>query len=260
MPSDLSTAERAYLHVREKLLSGSYEPGTRLVTRAIAAEIGSSLNPVREALSRLASEGFVKHVPGSGTVAHAPTLQEIRDLYGVREALESYAASIAADRMSDDDIEQLSVIAKGWLDFATRLEARDEDRVLASERKEWISINERFARKLVQSAQNAQLTKTVEDQRLLSQIFQFHFSESLEITSTVARRIYDDHRVLVEALRKRDAAAAREQAAHLMRVGREFVLAQIETADDSFQAGEAAAAATQVGASDVSGDAPPDTP
>lgn len=254
MNSEQSTSERAYAHVREKLLSGSYAAGTRLVTRAIAAEIGSSLNPVREALSRLASEGFVRHVPGAGTVVHQPSLLDIRDLYGVREALESYAASQAAQLITEDELNALVTITEEWRSFAERMGGREDRKLLPEERPEWVSINERFAHTLLAASQNKQLQKTVEDQRLLTLIFQHHLKQKLEITAELAQRIYDDHVVLLRALRLRDPEASRRQAAYLMRVGCEFVLSSFTTRQDA----ELSGAADFAGESDAAdGELPP---
>ena len=59
-------AEKSYDYIREKLSRGELPPGKRLVNRTLADEIGVSVIPVREAIHRLATEGLVEHVPGSG--------------------------------------------------------------------------------------------------------------------------------------------------------------------------------------------------
>ena len=62
----MSLAEQAYRHIRSKLSNGTFVPGEQLVNRVLATEIGVSVIPVREAINRLATEGLVEHVPGSG--------------------------------------------------------------------------------------------------------------------------------------------------------------------------------------------------
>lgn len=59
-------AQRAYRHLRQKLLEGSVSPGSRLSYSSIGREIGVSATPVREAVGQLASEGFVELVPQLG--------------------------------------------------------------------------------------------------------------------------------------------------------------------------------------------------
>jgi len=56
----------AYQRIHAKVVSGELEPGSRLVNRTLSKELGVSTIPVREALRRLASEGFAEHIPGAG--------------------------------------------------------------------------------------------------------------------------------------------------------------------------------------------------
>ena len=106
-------AGRAYAHVRELVLSGNLAPGTRLVTRTLAAKMGTSLNPVREALGRLASEGIVEHVPGAGAFVRQLGRHEIEEIYGMREALEPYAAEQAARLATVEELDELEAILQG---------------------------------------------------------------------------------------------------------------------------------------------------
>ena len=98
-----SLAEQAYKHIRGKLSNGTFVPGEQLVNRVLATEIGVSVIPVREAINRLATEGLVEHVPGSGAFVRQADGQQLHDLYVLRDALESCAAGeAAADAGSKD--------------------------------------------------------------------------------------------------------------------------------------------------------------
>ena len=88
MPENHS--QRAYSHIRSKLLDGSATPGSRLSYGPIGKEIGVSATPVREAVGQLASEGFVELVPQLGAIVRDLTRDEAVELYELREALESY--------------------------------------------------------------------------------------------------------------------------------------------------------------------------
>lgn len=59
-------AQRVYEQIREQIQTGKLSPGTRLVNRKMAIELGTSMVPVREALNRLTSEGLLEHLPGGG--------------------------------------------------------------------------------------------------------------------------------------------------------------------------------------------------
>ncbi len=96
----LSLSERAYLVIRGRILKGELSLGAALSRRKLAAELGMSLLPVSEALRRLESEGLVESQPRIGTRVCFPTAQEIRERYEVREALESQAARLFAQKAS----------------------------------------------------------------------------------------------------------------------------------------------------------------
>ena len=89
-------AEKSYDYIRKRLAGGDLPPGKRLVNRVLADEIGVSVIPVREAIHRLASEGLVEHVPGSGSFVRKTDLHDLDNLYVLRDALESCAAGEAA--------------------------------------------------------------------------------------------------------------------------------------------------------------------
>ncbi|HET6962600.1 MAG TPA: GntR family transcriptional regulator [Terriglobia bacterium] len=98
-PSDaVSLSERAYLKLREQILKGQLTLGAALSRRKLAAQFGMSLLPVAEALQRLEGEGLVESRPRIGTRVYLPTAQDIRERYEIREALESQAARLFAEK------------------------------------------------------------------------------------------------------------------------------------------------------------------
>ena len=103
----VSYKQRAYDHIRDKLMVGELAAGCRLSNRALAREIGISIIPVREAISQLVSEGLLEHKPRVGTFVVEPSRQEIAELCELREALEAYAASRAAERISDGELAEM---------------------------------------------------------------------------------------------------------------------------------------------------------
>ena len=94
--STSTLSEKAYDHIRQQVFSGELGPGDRLVNRALAKQLGTSFIPVREAISRLASEGLVKQVAGAGAFVRSFDRQEISEIYDVRELFEPFAAAQAA--------------------------------------------------------------------------------------------------------------------------------------------------------------------
>lgn len=99
----------AYSYIREKILSRAYAPGERLAAQEIAEALGSSRTPVREALGQLELNGLVEKT-GWGFVTRAMTLQDIEDLFDVREVLEIEAARKALKYADDAWLATLTEI------------------------------------------------------------------------------------------------------------------------------------------------------
>ena len=94
----MRASERAYAALREAILDGSLEPGTVLGEVEQSARLGVSRTPVREALQRLVADGLVIAQSPRVLAVSGLDTQRIRDLYELREALETRAASLAARR------------------------------------------------------------------------------------------------------------------------------------------------------------------
>ena len=101
-----------YDRIKQDIVSGRLQPGEPLSEEDLAQRLQASRTPVREALRRLNHEGLVRIVPNKGAFVRVLTLRDIREIYEVREALESFAAGQAAMRMSPEQISTISQLAK----------------------------------------------------------------------------------------------------------------------------------------------------
>ena len=90
-----------YAELRSRILNAEILPGVRISDKSIAEELGTSRTPVREALIRLADHGLVQAVHNRGFTVREFTLDEIRDIYVVRGALEVLAIGLCAEMMDD---------------------------------------------------------------------------------------------------------------------------------------------------------------
>lgn len=99
---------RVYTQLEEKILSGEYASGKAITELKISSELGVSRTPVREALLKLERDGLVELIPNKGAVVIGVSSNDLIDIYKIRMRLEGLAASLAAERMSDDDIGKLS--------------------------------------------------------------------------------------------------------------------------------------------------------
>ena len=107
-----SLSDRAYLLIRSRILKGELSPGASLSRRRLAKELQMSLLPVAEALQRLEGEGLVESRPRVGTRVCLPTPQDIREHYQVREALESQAARLFAEKATAEEKREVGQMAE----------------------------------------------------------------------------------------------------------------------------------------------------
>ena len=103
----LTKSDYAYNHIREGILSGEYEPGTVLHQSMLAKTIGISTTPLREAMRRLMTEGFVELEGHRDARVSTLTAEEARDLLEVRRSLDPLAAGLAAERRTRADIRRI---------------------------------------------------------------------------------------------------------------------------------------------------------
>lgn len=96
----------------EEILSGRLKPGEKLNISEISERLGVSRTPVREALKQLMSVGLVENVPHRSPFVKKLSIEEIIELYYIRAALEGIASRLAANRLSDKQIEELDRLCK----------------------------------------------------------------------------------------------------------------------------------------------------
>lgn len=217
----ISQRDRAYNYIRTRLLNGKLPPGTRLSHRAMAKEIGISFIPVREALSQLVSEGLVAHEPKLGSFVRQVSREELAELYDLRVALESHAVMAASKLITEDELnlmQEKNEMLTGIADEVTRLgrTAWTGERI-----DRWMLSDAEFHLVLLRAAGNRRALKIVSELRLMTHVFGHHDAgRSIEDL----QRICEEHRRLLDALRKGNADAAREVLVAHLRQGCERAL------------------------------------
>ena len=132
--------------IRDQIMNGEHPPGARLVEDRLAAELGVSRNPVREALRVLEAEGFVEMIPRRGAVVASLSDKEVEEIFEVRLALEALAARLAARKSESDGQAALKKILS-----ETRTALR------RSEPAKLAALNTRFHEVVVDIADNGYL-------------------------------------------------------------------------------------------------------
>jgi DNA-binding GntR family transcriptional regulator len=122
VPLTRSASVAATELIRSAILEGRLEPGQRLKEEELARELGISRTPVREALLVLQTEGLIDSAPNRGASVRSYELDDLDDLYLLRALLESFAARLAATRITDDEIAELRASNERFV----ALRARDD--------------------------------------------------------------------------------------------------------------------------------------
>jgi DNA-binding GntR family transcriptional regulator len=107
----------AHAQLRDALLAGRFAPGTVLTLRALAESFGTSITPVRDAVTRLVAQGVLQQGPRNAAIVPHLTASELADLTVVRCALEGQAAREAATRRNAAGLERLKSLLATVLSF-----------------------------------------------------------------------------------------------------------------------------------------------
>ena len=121
--TDLTKQERVYRAVRERILSGTYGPGFRVVIDALAEEFGVSALPVREAIWRLEAEGLVIYRPNAGAQVAPADPGAFDDEMCVLAVIEGYATALAAPLLSEIEVERLSEINDSMVEAMEQMDS-----------------------------------------------------------------------------------------------------------------------------------------
>ncbi|MEU4489168.1 GntR family transcriptional regulator [Streptomyces purpurascens] len=143
--------ERVTAELRQEIIAGSLRPGDRLVERELAERLGVSRVPVREAIRALVAEGFVHFETPRRTVVRRLTPTDVKELFELREALEVYAAGLAASRATPEDLAEVQELLDR---AAAATEAEDAEAIT--------DVNSRLHDRIVAMAGNSLLTEALE--------------------------------------------------------------------------------------------------
>lgn len=143
--------ERVLATLRQDIIAGRLLPGDRLVERELADRFGVSRVPVREAIRALVAEGFVHFETPRRTVVRRLSPADVKELFELREALEVYAAGLAASRATPEDLADLRELLRA---AASATEAGDAEKIT--------DVNTRFHDRILAMAGNSLLTSVME--------------------------------------------------------------------------------------------------
>jgi GntR family transcriptional regulator, rspAB operon transcriptional repressor len=203
IPKPASLSDQVYEQLRSAIISAERKPGEKLVELEIAAQMGTSQGPVREALQRLERDGLVERQARSATYVSSVSTDEMYELSSIRSEIEGFAIRRAAHKITSEQCNYLEQLIREMEQAGKR-----EDMITLAE------YDMQFHRYIIESSDSAGLlrmwiTLSSQIQRFIVQSHPRHYSDLVELGTR--------HQSIVVALRQQDGeAAAQAIQAHIM--------------------------------------------
>ena len=188
-------ADQVRQNIKKRIINQELKPGSRLIVSHLAAEMGTSLTPIREALRLLVKDGLVEIIPHKGAQVVMPSQGQFKDLFEVRTVLESLAIKLAIPNLSPADYERLEQI----------LQAGDES-IQAEDPKTWLDADEKLHSYIIQKSENNILAELLDNIRNRINIFRILTAQ----LPARAKRAQNEHRSVVAAMKKQKDKNAEE--------------------------------------------------
>lgn len=201
--------EIVFENLREAILEGKLDPGQRLMEIQLAEQLGVSRTPVREAIRKLELEGLVIMVPRKGAYVADVSLKDIMEVLEIRTVIEGLAASLAAERMTDDELDKLEMIC---YQFKQCYQKDDIDGMIQKDIE--------FHDVIFTATRNSKLNTIA--QSIIEQIYRFRVRYISEYDK--AKELVEEHQAILEAISQRDADKAYDKAIrHIENVGSHMI-------------------------------------
>jgi len=204
--------------IEAAIMSGDLQPGSKISEQALAASLGVSRGPLREAIRRLEGRKLLQRTPNIGVRVASLSPSDLYEVLQVREALEGLACGLAAKNMTDEELEALSEL----LDQHQQQKSVQEGTGYYQESKDFD-----FHFRIVKGSRNARLVQMLcEDLYYLLRVYRYKSSTK----PGRAKQALREHRDIVAALVKRDPVdAERKMRLHIANA-RRYVEEQIKEA------------------------------
>jgi DNA-binding GntR family transcriptional regulator len=202
--------EEAYELLKQRLLDNDYPPGSFLSERQLAASLGMSKTPVKAALERLESEGFITVSPQQGIVVRELSVHEIADQYEIRAVLESYALRTIAGHLTPDQVARV----RANLEAQSRLRG-------SGEVAKGVELDAAFHTQFVEFLGNGEILRVIVQlrekmQRVVTQVFR--------LCPARLDTSYDEHAAIAAAVIDGDGTRAAELLGRHLELGKRLIL------------------------------------
>ncbi len=179
--------------LREAILKEELKPGERLMEQQLAAKLGVSRTPIREAIRMLEQEGLAITTPRKGAEVAQMTLKDMEDVLEIREVLEELAVKIAGERISEEQLKRLKAVAENF-----------ENLTQKGSVKELAEADVAFHDVIYDAANNPKLVTLLNNLREQLYRYRVEYLKNPEVYPSLIK----EHEQIYEGLKKHDISQA----------------------------------------------------
>jgi DNA-binding GntR family transcriptional regulator len=195
--------------IRDAILKGTLKPGERVSEPDLAERFGISRTPIREAFRQLESEGYLQVIPRKGAVVASLSERDVEEFYAIKIILEGFAARMAAEKLTDKDIERLEVINEKLAQIA------EEGDV-----KTFFRVHNEFHEVFIKAAGNERLYEMIN--QLVMKFKRLRLA-SLSQPGRMAISV-EEHRNMIKAFKNHDGDRADQLVTHAATIGADVLI------------------------------------
>jgi len=207
-----SLREEVYQALRKSILHGKLKAGQRLIEEQLADQVGISRTPVREAFHKLERDELVTRLPKGGFAVREFTKEDVEEIFGIRSALESYAAYLATLHIAP---EKISILEKKLKESEDALAKGNDDKV--------VQLQTEFHDLLYKSCKSKKLAEMINSFR----DYFYRYRSALLHTENGISQSNQDHRQMLKAMKKKNPRLAERLVRKHLARGKELILREI---------------------------------
>jgi len=208
----LNLSEKIYEILKNKIISEELKPGERLLDDKLASKFGVSRTPVREAITRLSSEGLVEINRRSAVYVKRLSKKDIEEIYEIRKVLEGLAIRQATYIISDEEINQLSIL----LEKARRS-------LKTNDRQACIALDIKLHQVVLKNCENSRLISIMNNLNTLIHVFRVRVAKNRE----KAKQALREHEAILEAIKARDAEKAEKMMVEHIEKSKRYIFTDL---------------------------------
>lgn len=204
--------------IRDAILKGTLKPGERVSEPELAERFGISRTPIREAFRQLESEGYLEVIPRKGAVVASLSERDIEEFYAIKIILEGFAAKMAAENLTEKDIERLEAINDRLQKIA------DEGDV-----KSFFRVHNEFHDVFIKAAGNDKLYEMINQL-----VMKFKRLRLASLSQPGRMEIsVEEHRNMIEAFKNHDGDRADNLVRHAATIGADVLIQSMSEGEKS---------------------------